>query len=295
MDDKSVQVGLKDLHYALMTGDVEDVAASYAMPVRMAKAIEARITPAVNSLTLYCDDEADEIMDELVEVAVEIQVKDLPLAVQAVILGSNFAAGVLSRSNNDIAPYLALGFKSKKANGKYRFIWLYKGKFRLQEQTYNTKTGTPAFQTPTIRSTFLRRKFDGRWQAIGDEDEAGFVAGDTWFDEVYSVSEVDALDVDVTPADAATEVNRNATVVWEFSNAIRFVDLIPDNFYLLDDTGTPVAGTLSIDAEYKVITFTPATQLAATTLHIAVASNAIHDVYGQAVGENTVTRFTTGS
>lgn len=38
--------------------------------------------------------------------------------------------GVLVRTATDKPPYFAVGFKSEKSNGKYRFVWLYKGATR---------------------------------------------------------------------------------------------------------------------------------------------------------------------
>ena len=180
-----VQVGLKDLHYALLTEDGE-TGATYEEPVKIAGAITAKISPTVNTSTLYADDGPDEVATALGEITVELNVKDLPLSVQAALLGHTLGDdGVLIKNANDEASYVALGFKSLKSNGKYRYVWLYKGKFQIPEQEYQTKEDTPEFQTATIQGTFVKRQYDGDWQAIGDEDETGFTAGATWFNAVY--------------------------------------------------------------------------------------------------------------
>lgn len=180
-----VQIGLRDLHYALLTTD-DDTTIAYGTPKKIAGAINAKISPKVNTSTLYADDGPDEVANALGEITVEIQVKDLPLAVQAALLGHTLGDdGVLIKNSDDVAPYVAIGFKSLKSNGKYRYVWLYKGKFQLQEQEYKTQEDTPEFQTPTISATFVKRRHDGSWQAIGDEDETGFTAGATWFKAVY--------------------------------------------------------------------------------------------------------------
>lgn len=180
-----VQIGLRDLHYALLTTD-DATTIAYGTPEKIAGAINAKISPKSNTSTLYADDGPDEVASALGEITVEIQVKDLPLAIQAALLGHKLGTdGVLLKNASDVAPYVAIGFKSMKSNGKYRYVWLYKGKFQLQEQEYKTKEDTPEFQTPTIEATFVKRQKDGNWQAIGDEDETGFTAGATWFTKVY--------------------------------------------------------------------------------------------------------------
>jgi len=179
-----VQVGLRDLHYAILTQD-DAMGVAYEDPVKIAGAISATITPTVNTETLFADDGPSETASALGEITVELQVKDLPLPVQAALLGHDLENGVLIRNADDNAPYVALGFRSLKSNGKYRYVWLYKGKFAPPEQQYQTKEDTPAFQTPTITGTFVKREYDDAWQAVGDEDEPGFTAGATWFDAVY--------------------------------------------------------------------------------------------------------------
>ena len=52
---------------------------------------------------------------------------DLPLIIQEIIFANKIDDnGVLIRSSTDKPPYFAVGFKSEKANHKFRYIWLYK-------------------------------------------------------------------------------------------------------------------------------------------------------------------------
>jgi|SRR5690625_4755202 len=183
-----VQIGLRDIHFAELIEDTKE-AIEYETPERIIGAIQATITPTVNAETLFADDGPSEVASALGDIEVALNVKDLPLPVQAKLLGHRFENGVILRSADDIAPYVALGFRSQKSNGKDRFVWLYKGKFSVPEQDYTTKEDTPAFQTPTINGTFVKREHDNLWQVIGDEDEQDFLAGPTWFDSVFSEQE----------------------------------------------------------------------------------------------------------
>ena len=179
-----VQVGLKDLYYALLTKD-DSSTVTYGAPAKIAGAVSAKISPAMNTGTLYADDGPDEIFSALGEITVELQTKDLPISIQSVLLGHTIGEDkVMVKKASDVAPYMAVGFKSLKSNGKYRYVWLYKGKFQLQEQEYKTKEDAPEFQVPTIIGTFVKRIKDNRWQSIGDEDATGFTQAATWFNAV---------------------------------------------------------------------------------------------------------------
>ncbi|MEY9096284.1 major tail protein [Paenibacillus sp. RC84] len=179
-----VQVGLNNLHFAKLTKD-DDSGAVYETPKRIAGSIMAKISPKMNTETLYADDGPSETATALGEIEVEFEVKDLPLEIQAEVLGHTLSKGVLIKNADDTAPYLAIGFKSKKTNGHYRFVWLYKGRFELPEQEFKTMEDKPSFQTPKVKAKFVKREYDNIWQVMGDEDVSGFTAGDTWFSQVY--------------------------------------------------------------------------------------------------------------
>ncbi|WP_270577995.1 major tail protein [Caldibacillus thermoamylovorans] len=182
-----VVVGLKDLHYAKLTND-DTTGVVYETPKKIAGAITATISPTTNSATLYADDGAAETASSLGEISVTLNTKDLPKAIQADLLGHKVNSdGVLVRSADDVAPYVAIGFRSMKSNGQYRYIWLYKGKFQPHEQSYQTKGDTPTFQTPTINGVFVKREIDNRWQAEVDADDENVNATviTNWFTSVY--------------------------------------------------------------------------------------------------------------
>lgn len=180
-----VRVGLDKLHYAIMTDEVNE---TYDTPKPIHGAITATVTPTTNTETLYADDQAAEVASSLGGIEVEIGVKDLPADVLKDILGNTVnAEGVLIDSKDDNPPYVALGWRSRKSNGKYRYYWLYKGKFQPNEESFQTKEDSPTFQTPTITAQFIPRDKDGRWRVRVDEDGTG-VDPDVitnWFNAVY--------------------------------------------------------------------------------------------------------------
>ncbi|MBH8605989.1 major tail protein [Thermoactinomyces sp. CICC 10521] len=288
-----VQVGLRDLHYAILNQDDAN-GVSYDTPVKISGFINAKITPTTNSETLYADDGPAEVATSLGEITVELQVKDLPLDVQAALLGHTVSDGMLIKNADDQAPYVAIGFRSLKSNGKYRYVWLYKGKFTTPEAEFQTKEDKPTFQTPTISGSFLKREYDGAWQVVGDEDMPGFNKADTWFDSVVNASsDTNAPTVMVTPADGATGVAVTSNIVWTFDEPIQESTVTPANFFVVDSTGAEVAGTLSLSADKTTVTFDPTSDLTSATSYTAIATKNVKDLAGNSLAQNSVTNFTT--
>ena len=87
---------------------------------------------------------------------------------------------------------MAIGFRAKKSNGKYRYFWLYRVKFGIPSTSLATKGDSITFSTPTIEGTVLRRnKPDGSgkhpWKAEvteGEKDVPACVVTD-WYKSVY--------------------------------------------------------------------------------------------------------------
>jgi len=289
-----VQVGLNSLYYAVLTSDTP-LGATYNSPVAIAGAINAKISPKSNTETLYCDDGPDETVTSLGEIDVEFEAKDIDLNTQAALLGHSVTGGVLIKKSTDTAPYVALGFKSKKSNGSYRYVWLYKGKFALQEQEYQTAEDKPKFQTPKIKGTFIKRTFDNAWQKIGDEDHPDWAVstGINWFTAVDGAAP-GPLTVTISPVDGASGVAADANLTWTFANAIQATDVTAANFILLKaDDGSLAAGVLSIDTEHKVVTFNPASNLAPGADYIMVCTQGVRDIYGQNLATASIGSFTT--
>lgn len=177
-----VRVGLRDIYYATLTSDGSS-GAVYAAPVQIVGAISANINPNSSIETLYGDDGPLDTASQLGQISLEMNVADLTLSQQAVLLGHTAPSnGVMIKKAADTPPWLAIGFKSKKSNGKYRYIWLLKGKFSQPELAHETQGDAVNFQTPTITGNFVKREYDDGWIKMGDEDETGGTnIGTTWF------------------------------------------------------------------------------------------------------------------
>ena len=106
---------------------------------------------------------------------------------------------------------VAIGFRAKKSNNKYRYFWLYRVKFGIPSTSLATKGDSITFSTPTIEGTVLRRnKLDGKnthpWKAEVTEGNAG-VSDETvknWYKSVYEPTFEENAPTD-TPTETQTE------------------------------------------------------------------------------------------
>lgn len=178
-------IGFDKCYYSKIT-EGEDGNETYSTPVALPGAISLSITPNTNNNTLYADDGAYEDTTALGNIDVELGLADLAPEIQADILGHTMKNGVLMRKSSDVQPYIALGGRSLKSNGKYRYFWLVKGKLNIPEQSRQTKGESIEYNTPSLSGSFIKRNLDNTWIMEADEDSKGLNATTitNWFTAV---------------------------------------------------------------------------------------------------------------
>jgi phi13 family phage major tail protein len=175
-------IGVRDLYVAKVT-EIAD-GETYGTPRRLAKAIKIELTTEVADATLYADDGVDVTVKEFVSGEIKINANDIADADEVELLGQRQDEdNVAYSSGDDNAPYWAVGFRAKKANGQFTYVWLYKCKFAIPDETYDTKADGITFNTPTITGTFIKRNKDGLWRAKITALPTDGVAT-TWFSTV---------------------------------------------------------------------------------------------------------------
>lgn len=113
--------------------------------------------------TLYADDGAAEVVKEFQSGTLTLGVDDIGAAAASDLTGAVIDQnGVIISASEDGGAPVAIGFRAKKANGKYRYFWLYKVKFGIPATNLTTKGESIEFSTPTIEGTVMRRT---RWTA----------------------------------------------------------------------------------------------------------------------------------
>jgi len=179
-----VRIGVDQLHYALChDGDVE----TWDTPVALKGVISANVNPNSSQETLFADDGPYETGTTTGNIEVEINKAQLTIQERAVLLGHAYDAstGTLKSKASDVPPYVAIGFRTLKSNGSYRYVWLYKGKFTDPEDQNETKGDGINFQTDTINGQFLQTNKDQSWKNEADSDDTNAAATiATWFDSV---------------------------------------------------------------------------------------------------------------
>ena len=188
-------IGLDKLFYAKITED-DAGDETYGTPVQLAKAMNADLSVELAEATLYADDGASEIVKEFKNGTLSLGVDDIGAAVASDLTGATIDAnGVVVSASEDGGEPVAVGFRAKKSNGKYKYYWLYRVKFGIPATNLATKGDSITFSTPTIEGTILRRnKVDGKgkhpWKAEVTEGDAAVTSDiiTNWYTEVYEPS-----------------------------------------------------------------------------------------------------------
>ena len=190
----ATRIGCDHLVYARMTTeDTPSTPPVYADVVSAPGVMSININPNGSQETLFADDGPMDTASTLGKIEVEIQKNELTTQNKADLLGHEIDGnGGLVFGDNDIAPWHAVGFRTLKSNGKYRYVWLYKGKFTEPEDQNETKGDSINFQSDTISGQFTKLTYaytvNGKskrpWKYELDEDYDGHseetVAG--WFE-----------------------------------------------------------------------------------------------------------------
>lgn len=185
-------IGLDKLYYAKITED-ENGNETYASPVQLAKAMTADLSVELAEATLYADDGASEIVKEFKSGTLSLGVDDIGASTASDLTGATIDAnGVVVSTSEDGGEPVAVGFRAKKSNGKYKYYWLYRVKFGIPATNLATKCDSITFSTPTIEGTVLtRNKADASgkhpWKAEVTEGDTGASADiiSNWYSTVY--------------------------------------------------------------------------------------------------------------
>lgn len=154
----ATRIGCDGLVYAIMTTEETPTTAPvYGAPVTAPGVMHININPNASLDTLFADDGPMESATTLGKIEVEIEKNALSTPDKAALLGHKIDAdGGLAYGDTDTPPFVAIGFRSMKSNGTYRYVWLYKGKFTDPEDKYETKADSVKFQSDTIKGQFVK-------------------------------------------------------------------------------------------------------------------------------------------
>ena len=300
--EQRVTIGLDNLWFAQVTQDDAD---GYVTDTPQSLAPVAEMTGSVNTAEtfMYFDNLALEHLQAEGESVRELDLQGMAPELMALLSGDNFNSAdgsYTDRADPTLAPNWALGYRSKKSNGSYRYFWYLKGKFSKPSKEEKTQSDAAEGKTTKLTYTAVKTKYqftqangvtDGAKRFFKDEDTTNAdVTG--WFTAVQtpasSAASAIALSSSV-PADAATGVAVDADITLTFNNPIKSGAIF--GVTLLDDTPALVPLTASLSANRLVVTLDPTSSLAAATVHQIVISG-VTDIYDQVLAQ-TIVDFTT--
>lgn len=183
-------IGLDKLVYAPITED-KNGNETYGTPVQLAKAISAELSIELNEAILFADDGQSETVKEFKNGTISLGVDDIGNEAAVALVGATLDSnGVLISGGEDISQYVAIGFRAKKSNGKYKYYWLYRVLFGIPATSLATKGDSITFSTPTIEGAVYRRnKPDGNnkhpWKAEVTETQENSETINAWYNSVY--------------------------------------------------------------------------------------------------------------
>lgn len=195
---RSRTCGCRDFYIAKVT---QNTATGYIAetPVKLARAIKAKVDETWSSEKIYSDDGTEEVINSYEGTSLELEVNQLAPQDRAIMFGQLYENGFLVKSSDDSAPEVAVGWRERKLNGKYEFKWLYAGKFAegISEEA-NTKEGKLSPTTKSVKGSFYERSLDNRYEISVDESNlleehtTAKAAIENWFAKVQEKEEATA-------------------------------------------------------------------------------------------------------
>jgi phi13 family phage major tail protein len=282
------KIGLDSLYVAEVTADS---AAAYTAgsPAWLAPAAEASLEPATSFAIQYADDQPYDVATAEGETKIALKITGLDLLRLAFITGKVFDASTgRMYDNGGVAPFMALGFRSKKSNGSYRYYWFLKGKFDMPKEAIATLADKPDPKTLDLTFTAIRTVeqwslgggvTDSVKRVVGDTDTDAFVATG-WFTQVQvpGVATPSALALSSSvPTDGASNISITANQTLTFNNALPS-DAVNHIVLILASDASVVAGTITLDATKKIVTIDPTSSLTNAVSYII--TYAVTDIYG---------------
>lgn len=288
--------GLKQFWYSIVEKD-DETGIICSTPKRIMGINKLSVKPTISKDSFNAEDKVYESVYSYGDTEVEITLADLPQEDQAALMGHTISGAELIRNASDAtnAPYVCIGYERTVTNSKSRFKWLNKGRFQPGDEDNESSGKEVKLKPTTIKATFEGFNYNGDMDRTLDSDSPNYTVGQaaTFFNNPIKDYDTVAPTVTCSIADAATGVLATANIVFTFSEAIQKATATSDNIIIMGADGTAVAGTLSIDTTYKIVTFDPTASLTALTAYIAIAGTGIKDLTGNKLTVAKVVNFTT--
>lgn len=175
------QIGVSDFKFAIMTDgtDVKGGTATYGEWVEVPGLVSINVKSNGSVVTNFADNGPFETAANLGEISVAIEHADLQDDVRAKLLGHALGAtGEMVYNAEDVAPYVALCFTGKQADGSKKHVKLLKVKFSEFGDDFQTEKASVEFRNYSIEGQASIRICDKLWKKTLDERNNGVTPTD---------------------------------------------------------------------------------------------------------------------
>lgn len=194
--------GLKDIYIAEVTTN-NGTTYTTGTPVKLARALNAKVSDKFTQEKLYSDDGVEEIVDQYEGTEIDFGVNSLAPQDYSMLYENLYKYGYLLKASGDGAKEIAIGWRAKKRNGKYEFTWYYCGKLERPEMNYETQEDKIKTQTASLKGSFYARQKEDTLEGIKKnlyaiqvdesnlltEDISAATAIESWFSAVQEYTE----------------------------------------------------------------------------------------------------------
>jgi phi13 family phage major tail protein len=287
-------ISVENLYYAKLTQDDRN-GLVYGTPKPIGAAVKISVDPTTANATFYGDGIAQEQAYQVTDAKVAIETEALPIEVIADLLGHTLdGAGGIKYNKNDVAPYVALLYKRKKVNGKYRYSKIYKVKFSDPKDDGETVSNSLKIQDDTLDGTMLPLINNGDWKDSKDEEATGYTdVSMSWFQSVLGTATPLTIS-SINPSDAATGIATSSAISMVFSTNLNASTINGDNIFVLKASdGTKVATTVTYNDTNETVTINPTSALSSASEYIVTVTKAVQDTAGNTLTDVYLSNFTT--
>ncbi len=170
MERQSVKIGVDRFFFAPLIKD-DDTGVEYESSVYLPGVNVVVLYPNSDIRAFYADDGVYETYVLEGEREMQVSFAGLSNEVTAKLTGASYKNGLLKDKRGDNPPYVAVGFRTQKSNGEYKYIWVYKGRFVKSKFTSNTKSSAISPQPDVYTFKAVSRVNDNAWRQQLDSDD----------------------------------------------------------------------------------------------------------------------------
>ena len=191
-------IGLNELHYAEITED-ENGYESYGIPQRITGVINASLVINTSETQLRADGECIDTVTVFDGGTFGINVCDIGADIAAKFLGCRIDKnGVLIQAKENKPKAVAIGFRSLKSDGNYKFVWLYRVVFGVPATEHNTNGELVNFTTQRLEGKIYPRNRpdsvgENVWKAERDDSSLLHLSQGSIIDQKYDTNKITNL------------------------------------------------------------------------------------------------------